>query len=457
MSAGGLAWYLGAFAVALGILIVIHELGHFLVAYACRVKILRFSVGFGRPLWSRRFGRDGTEWSLAAFPLGGYVRMLDEREAPVAPEEAHRAFNRQPVWRRALIVAAGPCANFLLAVLIYWGLFMHGTEELRPILAAPPAGTAAAAAGVQAGETVRAVSGVPVQTLQDLRWELTQKVVDREPIALELVNGRGELAFRSLDISAVDVNDLDGDLLKRLGLALFRPSLKPVLGEVALGTVAEAAGLRAGDEIVGIDGKPTASWSDVTNAIRGAPGRELVLGIKRGDAFLDVRVTPTAADEGGRRIGRIGIAVRADPQAHAALVVEVRYGIDTALGRAARQTWETSVFSLRMIGRMVVGQLSWKNLSGPVTIADYAGQSASMGLTAYLRFLALISISLGVLNLLPIPILDGGHLMYYFVEVIKGGPLSERAMEIGQQIGLGLLVLLMAFAFYNDINRLVSG
>jgi regulator of sigma E protease len=457
MNPGGLAWYFGAFIVALGLLVIVHELGHFLVAFACRVKILRFSVGFGRPLWSRRFGRDGTEWAVAAFPLGGFVKMLDEREGPVAPEEVSRAFNRQPVGRRALIVVAGPTANLLLAVLIYWVLFMHGAEELRPILAAPVAGTAAAAAGVREGETVRAVSGIPIQTLQDLRWELTQRVVNREPVSLELTDERGDLSFANLDISALDVNDLDQDLLEKLGLALFKPPLKPVIGQVGAASVAGAAGLRAGDEIVGIDGRPTISGNEVVSAIRAAPGRELALQVKRGESLLEVRVTPTAVQERGKDIGRIGITVGDAGKAHSALMIEVRYGPIAALERAVRQTWDTSALSLRLIGRMIVGELSWKNLSGPVTIADYAGQSASMGLVAYLKFLALISISLGVLNLLPIPILDGGHLMYYLLEVIKGGPLSERATEIGQQIGLSLLALLMAFAFYNDINRLVSG
>jgi regulator of sigma E protease len=457
MSLGGLAWYLGAFAVALGVLVVVHELGHFLVARVCGVKILRFSVGFGKPLWSRRFGRDGTEWTLATFPLGGFVRMLDEREDPVAPEELGRAFNRQPVLKRMLIVLAGPVANLVMAVLIYGLLFMHGALELRPILAAPPSGTPAAIAGIQAGDTVSAVSGVPIRTLQDLRWELTRRAVSREPVELELDDARGDIAERRLDISAVDINNPDQDVFKALGLHLFRPILKPVIGEVGAGSVAAAAGLKAGDEVLAIDGRAVKSWEDVATAIRAAPDREMTLAVKRDGASLDVRLKPEAVKEAGQVIGRIGIAARDGAQAHAELMVEVQYGPVDAMARAARQTWETSTFSLRLIERMLAGQVSWKNISGPVTIADYAGQSARMGLAAYLRFLALISISLGVLNLLPIPILDGGHLLYYFVEVIKGGPLSERTMEIGQQIGLGLLALLMAFAFYNDINRLVSG
>ncbi|HEX8963576.1 MAG TPA: RIP metalloprotease RseP [Rhodocyclaceae bacterium] len=457
MTLGGLLWYLGAFAVALGVLIVVHEFGHFAVARWCGVKVLRFSVGFGKVLASRRFGKDGTEWSIAAFPLGGYVKMLDEREAPVPPEEVGRAFNRQTIGRRALIVVAGPLANLLLAVSVYWGIYLQGTEELRPILGVPVAGSPAARAGVREQEVVRAVAGQPVETWQDMRWELVRQVINRAPVELEVTDPAGHRAVRTLDFGTLPDSALEGDLPAELGLRLFLPRLAPIVGQVVPKSPAAAAGIAPGDRVVAIDGQPIASWSDVAKTIREAPGKRLVLDLERNGATRQVAVVPELVQDAGTRLGRIGIAVREDPALHAGMTVVVKLGPFAALRRATAQTWDTSVFTLRMIGRMVVGEVSWKNVSGPVAIADYAGQSARMGLSAYLKFIALISISLGVLNLLPIPILDGGHLMYYLAELIKGGPLSERVMEIGQQVGLAILLLLMAFAFYNDINRLISG
>lgn len=452
-----LPFYIGAFVVALGVLIVVHEFGHFLVARLCGVKVLRFSVGFGKVLLMRRFGADRTEWAFAAFPLGGFVRMLDEREGPVEPQELPRAFNRQPVGRRFLIVAAGPLANLLLAILLYWVLFMQGSEELRPILAAPAADTPAAVAAVQDGEAVLSVNGKAVATWQELRWEFTQVALDHVPVRLEVVNARKEINQRSIATDLLGEADLEKDLLGRLGLKLYRPRLKPVVGEVSRGSVADKAGIKAGDEIVAIDGQTMAAWGDVVTKVRKSAGVALQLELRRGNETLAVAATPKSSEEGGQRIGLLGVVVKDDPAQHALLFTTVYYGPLDALVKATRQTWDTAAFSLKMMGRMVIGELSWKNLSGPVTIADYAGQSARMGWMPYLNFIALISISLGVLNLLPIPILDGGHLLYYIVEIVKGGPLSERVMEIGQQIGLALLLMLMAFAFYNDINRLVSG
>ncbi len=457
MSIGGLIYYLCAFAVALGTLIVVHELGHFIVARAIGVKVLRFSLGFGKVLWSKRLGRDGTEWAVAAFPLGGYVKMLDEREGQVAAHELPRAFNRQPLAKRCLVVVAGPLANLLLAIMLYWLLFMHGAEQLRPLLSAPPAATTAAAAAVEAGETVRAVNGKAITTWQDLNWELMQAALNHSPVTLEVISPGHDIAYRHLETQGLSAADLESDLPQHLGLLPYRPELKPIVGVVTPAGIAEQAGMRSGDLFLAIDGQSVSTWNEVAAMIRKAPGRALRFEVQRGGARMVLQVTPATVAEGGGSIGRIGIMVQTDPGLRDRLMVTVRYEAWPALGMAAAQTWDTSWFSLRMIGRMISGEASWKNLSGPVTIADYAGQSAKLGWPQYLKFLALISISLGVLNLLPIPILDGGHLLYYTIEMIKGGPLSERVMEIGQQIGLYLLVLLMAFAFYNDINRLVSG
>ncbi len=462
MTMGGFFWVAGAFLLALGVLIVVHELGHYAAARLCNVKVLRFSVGFGRPLWSRRFGRDGTEWALAAFPLGGYVKMLDEREyegeGGVPVHELARAFNRQSVGRRSLIVVAGPLANLLLAVALYWFLFMSGVQEPRPVFAEPPAGTLAAAAKIGAGETARAVSGRPVASWSELRWELLRHVLDRKAVLLETIDARGNIAVYRLAVERLDSAVLDTDVMQALGLQLMRPHLPPVLGQVQEGSPAAAAGLRPNDLITALNRQPVASWHELVRGIRASGPEAMQLNVLRGAGEFQVRVVPEmVAERGGAAVPRIGIAVRDDPEVRKSALVTVRYGALDALQRALTQTWDIAVLSLRMIGRMLMGELSVKNISGPVTIADYAGQSAQLGSDHYLRFLALISISLGVLNLLPIPVLDGGHLMYYLAELIKGGPLSERVMEIGQQIGFTLLALLMALAFYNDILRLVSG
>ncbi|MCM8611847.1 RIP metalloprotease RseP [Accumulibacter sp.] len=453
----GFLYYLVAFAVVLGILVVVHEFGHYLAARWAGVKVLRFSVGFGRPLVTRRCGRDGTEWALAAFPLGGYVKMLDEREGEVAADELHRSFNRQPVARRIAIVAAGPAANFVLAILLYWGLFWYGSEEFRPILGPPVMSSPAAAAGFDNGELVLQVAGEKVQTWQEMRWLLLQKAVDHDAVDLELLNPRQEVVVRRLDLSVVRQSGWEGDALERLGLRLYRPRLPPIIGSVSVRSAAEAAGLRAGDEILEIDGEPIESWADLVRVVRQSAGRTLQLDVLREGLRQRLSVQPSAVEEQGKEVGRIGASVRDAGQAREQLMVTVRYDPLSALGKALVETWDKSTFTLVMIGRMITGEVSWRNLSGPVTIADYAGQSAKLGVDYYLKFLALVSISLGVLNLLPIPILDGGHLLYYLVEIIKRGPVSERTMEIGQQIGLTFLIMLMAFAFYNDINRLFSG
>ncbi len=453
----GFLFYLAAFALVIGVLVVVHEYGHYAVARLCGVKVLRFSVGFGRPLWMKRLGPDQTEWAIGLFPLGGYVKMLDEREAPVEANEQHRAFNRQSVGRRMAIVAAGPAANFLLAIFIYWALFWHGTEELRPVLGTPPAASAAAAGGFVHGERILKVNGTQVETWEDVRWLILQHVSEGNDAVVEVINERHEIAVRRLDLGAIRDAGWEGDAFQHLGLTHYRPRLPPVIGKVVAGEAGARAGLLPGDRFLRIDGKAVDYWSDVVGVVRSTPGRQLHVDLLRGTAELSVTVTPVLHEERGQRFGRLGITVQDSGQVRDDLTVVVRHAPLDAFGRALRETWDKSVFSLVMLGKMITGEVSWRNLSGPVTIADYAGQSAKLGVEYYLKFMALVSISLGVLNLLPIPILDGGHLMYYVVEIVKRGPLSERSMEIGQQIGLALLLMLMAFAFYNDINRLISG
>ncbi|HTQ76860.1 MAG TPA: RIP metalloprotease RseP [Burkholderiales bacterium] len=445
-----------AFVVALGVLIVVHEYGHYLVARLCGVRVLRFSVGFGRPLATWRVGRDATELTLAAVPFGGYVKMLDEHEGTVEPRELHRAFNRQSVWRRFAIVVAGPAFNFLFAIAIYSGLYMHGLPEARPVLGAPAAGTAASAAGLAAGDTVRSVDGARVATWQDLRWRVLQGALQRESLSIEVSGADGNVSDHVLDLRGYPSDDVADDPLERIGLRLYRPPLAPVIGRVLAGSAAERAGLQAGDRVLEAGTRKIDRWEDLVDAVRAHPGRALPLQLERGGTRLALVVVPEVVGEGSARFGRIGAAPRISGSDAGRIVMRVRYGPLESVAKAATRTWDISVFSLRMLGKMLVGEVSWRHLSGPVTIADYAGQSAQLGWISYATFLALISISLGVLNLLPIPLLDGGHLMYYAVEIVKGSPVSERAMELGQRVGLALLLVIMAFAFYNDLNRLLS-
>src|SRR5450759_1086365 len=447
-----------AFAFALGTLIVVHEFGHYLAASLCNVKVVRFSVGFGRVIAGRRYGRDQTEWAISAFPLGGYVKMLDEREGEVAPQDLPRAFNRQSVYRRFAIVVAGPAANFLLAIFLYWLIYMHGIPGIRPVIGGVTAGSSAAAAQLAPGDTLIKIGPQAVTTWQDARWALLKHAVEKSVVMLEIQNDRNEIAWRKLDLSQLSTADLDGDFLRALGFIRLQPPLPPVIGRVLPGGAAERGGLQGNDEIVTINGEAMTRWDRVVATVSSNPGRELVFVVQR-DAAVMVRiaVTPDAVLENGERIGRIGAAPRIDRDVMRKYEVEVRYTLLASLGKALERTWDTSVFSLKMLGKMLVGEVSLKNLSGPITIADYAGQSAQAGWISYLVFMALISISLGVLNLLPVPLLDGGHLMSYMLEIFKGSPVSDKAIEVGQHVGMAVLFTLMAFALYNDINRLIHG
>ncbi|MDP2267393.1 MAG: RIP metalloprotease RseP [Thiobacillus sp.] len=441
------------FLVAIGILVVVHELGHYFAARLAGVKVLRFSVGFGKPLISRRFGRDQTEWSLAALPLGGYVKMLDEREGEVPAAEAHRSFNRATVWRRIGIVAAGPIANFLLAIVFYAALFMHGLPALKPMIGEPPAGTPAAQAGLVAGDEIRSVNGNETLSFQDLRLSLLRVGVAGDPIVLGLANGRSV----QLDAQPIETGNLERDTLRPLGIVRFDPDIAPIIGKVLPDGAAARAGFQPGDRLVSANGQAVANWQAWVELIRQHPAKPLRIEYERKGQNASLTVVPDAVDEAGQRVGKIGAGPQVDEAMLATLMTEVRYGPLEALGQGAIKTWDMSLFTLEMMGRMVLGQVSWKNLSGPLTIADYAGQSAALGWISFVGFLALVSVSLGVLNLLPIPLLDGGHLMYYVAEVFTGRSVSERTMEIGSRIGMVFLLLLMSFALFNDLQRLIGG
>ncbi|GGC03036.1 zinc metalloprotease [Oxalicibacterium flavum] len=443
-----------AFAVVLGVLIVVHELGHYLVARWCGVKVLRFSVGMGKVVWSRRFGPDQTEWAVSILPLGGYVKMLDAREGDgmvISPEDTKREFTSQSVWRRIAIVAAGPIANFLLAILVFAALYVHGIPEPAPKLRAPAEQTAAYQAGLRGGERVLKVDGEAVHVWNELRWSLVQAVVDRKPALLEVAPSNDDGAVRTvvLPVAGVSTEELEGDFLGKLGLDVARPP--PVLGKVVPDGAADRAGLKEGDLVLAIDGKAVPDGLALVETIRDAPERNLLVDLQRDGQPLTLRLTPERVEQDGQAIGRVKVEVSMMPEM-------VSEGVNplAALVKGVVKTWDTSVMTLKMVGKMIVGEVSWKNVTGPITIADYAGQTARIGLVSYLSFIAFVSISLGVMNLLPIPVLDGGHLLYYAVEVLTGRPVSERVGAIAQRAGIGVLMTLMLVAVFNDINRLVS-
>src|SRR5258708_554678 len=379
--------------------------------------------------------------------------MADEREGPVEPEDLGRAFNRQSVWKRLLIVAAGPVFNFMFAVLVYTGLFMYGLPEAKPVLGEPPAGTAAQIAGFRAGDTVRSINGEALATWSDLRWRFVKGALEQESVQIEVIDAKQQISMHRLDLSSLSADDVESDILGRLGLVISPPTFEPVLGEIVSGSPAQTAGLQPGDRIIRVQDSAIRTWQEFVRIVQQNPAKLLTMLVERGDRTFSVELTTERVEQGGRVIGRIGAA----PREAEKFFVRVSYGPFESLAKATAQTYEISLFTLRMLGQVLIGQVSWKHISGPITIAAFAGQSAQMGWGSFLTFLPLISISLGVLNLLPIPLLDGGHLMYYAIELVKSTPVSERAMEFRQRVGLALLLVMMAFAFYNDFNRLLSG
>jgi regulator of sigma E protease len=448
-----------AFLLTLGVLVVIHEFGHYRVAVACGVKVLRFSVGFGRVLWRHQASPDSTEFVVCALPLGGYVKMLDEREGAVELRDLDRAFNRKSLRQRAAIVVAGPVANLLLAVVLYAAVHWIGIEEPQAVMGTPVAASLADAAGLRAGDLARAYStdGVEwhdLRSMTDLRWQVTQAVAAGERLHL-LVSDRDGHDRRDvvLGLDTLGGREIDAKLMQRIGLGpVFS---EPVLGEVQVGGPAAKAGLQTGDRVLGIDGTAVADASVERDLIR-ASGRggvpmPMKWRVERAGRVLEFTVTPSIVDGATQQIGRVGVQPGLAPA-----MVTVRYGVVEGLTKAVSQTWQMSALTVKMLGKMLIGQASLKNLSGPLTIADYAGQAVRLGLSYYLGLLAVVSVSLGVLNLLPLPVLDGGHLMYYLFEGVTGRPVSEVWLERLQRGGVAIMLMMMSLALYNDVARLLG-
>jgi regulator of sigma E protease len=457
-----------AFIVTIGLIVTIHEYGHFQVARLCGVKVLRFSIGFGKPIWQKTLGKDKTELVLAAIPLGGYVKMLDEREFkadavenPEQPQieysetELKRAFNRQHVFKRIAIVLAGPLANLLLAILIYWMLLLQGEVGMRPIVGLVKDGSLAAEASLTTGEVIQKIAGQPIKTWSDARWALLEASLDNKSVKIEAINNNNELHIHILNFKNIK-GDAEIDVMEKIGVEMYRPEAEAVIGQVLSDGVAEKIGLKENDRILSIDRVQVQSWDEVVNTVKASPNKTLLFEIARQEKTLKVSVKPEAVKEGSATVGKIGAGPKINQSEFDNLLIKQHYSVFKSFTKAVAKTWQTSMFSLKMLWYMVTGKASWKGVSGPVTIASYAGESAGLGLNTFLGFLALVSISIGVLNLLPIPVLDGGHLMYYIVEIIKGSPVSEQTMLLGQKIGFGLLGLLMTVAIFNDINRIIA-
>ena len=453
----GFVGAVAAFVLAVGILVTVHEFGHFWVARRLGVRVLCFSVGFGRPVWSRQ-GADGTQYAIGILPLGGYVRMLDEQDGEIPEADRGQAFNRKPLWARGAIVLAGPAFNFLFAAFAWWLVFMIGVAGLRAVVGEVEPGSLAERAGLAPGDAVVAVESREAKTWTAVFSATLGEAFDRERIELHWSGPHGGTGSGQLDLAGVSLDEFArGNFFETVGIEPALPAGRPVIGEVTAGGAAARAGMRPGDEVLRALGEPIGSWMDWVRFVRARPAVEFPVEVRRDGEIVTLTLRPTVVRSDGEAFGRIGAALHRDaiPSADDWYVTERRTPL-AAAGHAAARTWEITSLTLGLLWKMVRLELSSEHLSGPITIARYARDSASGGLTRFLEFLAIVSVSLGILNLLPIPVLDGGHLLILLAEAVKRGPLSERTMMLGRQTGLALLVGLMSLALYNDFVRLFS-
>ena len=444
------------FLVAIGVLITIHEYGHYWAARKLGVKVLRFSIGFGKPLWMWRRGPDQTEYVVAALPIGGYVRMLDEREGEVAEHEQYRAFNRQSLAKRFAIVFAGPFSNFLLAIIAYWIVFMAGVTVVKPVVGEVTPHSVAAQSGLKSGDVIKSVDDIKTVDWQGVVLALLDGALAKSKANITVKDAEGMEHHRILDLHTANENMNQGDFLKSLGVQPYRPVLKAVIGIIEPGEPAAQAGLKVGDRILKCDDTKISDWGAWVDYVRARPNKTILMEVDRGGEHLTLNVKPRLKKDKDGEHGFVGAGVSVPKDINKGMLSKVRYSPPMALGKAVSKTWEMSTLTLRMLWGMVTGQVSVSNISGPISIAKYAGYTAHAGFLAFLTFLAIVSLSLGVLNLLPIPVLDGGHLFYYIVELVKGRPLSDEAQAFGQRIGIAVLLVIMVIAFYNDISQLVE-